>query len=447
MPETIKEETLVKAISKPAPAARRRFPGEIIYQLHQNAPDTLLRLARQGPAVGLKLGRTQALLVSQPDLIHQVLVRQAQDFGQPPGRQVMARLLGQGLLTSQGQLHKSQRQLLQPVFQAQKVGTFADPIVSCSRHVLGNWPEEGVISAAPEMTRLTLQIVGQCLFSTDLEDDVSEVRAALADAMALFRVARLPFALWLERLYPPLRRRLQGSRERLDAVIFRMIEEHQRCPHADLLGRMLQSPMSREQLRDESMTMFLAGHETTAHALTFALYLLSRHSESQAEIRREIERVSGGEGLRLEHLPQLVRTKEALLETLRLYPPAWIQVRQCQRDTTLGDYAVARGCLMLTSQYVMHRHPEFFPEPDRFWPERWQQRPRASLPKGSYFPFGMGPRVCIGEHFAWLEMLLGLGTVLQHYELLACPVANPGLRARVTLAPAQDLPIPVRRLH
>lgn len=438
----------MNAVLKPSfpPGPHRRYPGEIFLKLQQNPPQTLTRLAQQGPVVGLKVGSFRAILISRPELIHQVLVREAGNYSKGPGHKALKRLLGNGLLTSEGDLHKSQRQFLQPVFQAQKVASFVPEIVGCSEYLLKKWPENGVIGASSEMTRFTMQVVGECLFGTDLESDVGEVRAALGDAMGLFRVANLPFASWLEKLYPPLRQRLSATRQRLDAVVFRMIEAHRSCPHQDLLARMMGSPMSEELLRDESMTIFLAGHETTAHALTFALYLLARHPEVQSQLRQEIAQLCPDGRLQFEHLARMHKTRDALQETLRLYPPAWIMARQALRETSLGGFLVPQGCLILMSQFVMHRQADNFPEPERFRPERWRERPRAQLPKGSFFPFGMGPRICIGEHFAWLEMLLGLGTILQQYELVDCPVAEPRLRTRVTMSPAQELPVTVKRL-
>jgi cytochrome P450 len=429
-----------------APPLKRRYPGEFLFKISRDAPRTLTQLAAQGPIVGLRLGSFQLLFISQPELIHQVLVTQAADFTKGRGERALRRLLGQGLLTSDGPLHKAQRRLLQPVFQAQKVGAFSTEITHRTDYLLRQWPRQGVIDASPEMSRLTMQIVGECLFGTNLEQDVQEVRQALQQGMNLFRLASMPFTPWLEKLYPPLRSRLQQSRQRLDAVLVRMIDSHRSCPQADLLGRMIESDMSPELLRDESMTLFLAGHETTAHALTFALYLLSRHPQEQHRLRQELALVSGSGTLEMEHVPRLTGLKNSLLETMRLYPPAWAMGRQALRATTLGGYQVPPGCNVLMSQYVMHRRPDVFPDPDQFRPERWQEKPRHCLPKGSYFPFGAGPRVCIGEHFAWLEMMLGLGTILKHYRLLPCPVENPRLRTRVTLAPGQPLWIPVQRI-
>lgn len=430
------------------PGPKRRFPGEFLLKMRQDAPAALTELASQGPAIGLGLGSFKLIVLSQPQWIHEVMVTRAHEFGKGAGQKVLKRLLGDGLLTSEGELHRQQRQLMQPVFQAQRVGQFAPQMLGCTNYLLSHWPrEQGIISAGDEMTRLTLQIVGECLFGSDLHQEVGAVRQSLAEAMSLFRTANLPFAHWLELLVPSLKQRFEKSRQVLDEVILKMIAEHHRCPKDDLLSRMMASGMSPQLLRDEAMTLFLAGHETTAHALTFALYLLARNPQIQEQLRSEIDSVCGTRPLSLEDLPALTDTKAALMETLRLYPTAWIIGRRALQDVVIGDILVPKDCTVLISQYVMHRHPSYFAEPELFWPTRWHHTPRNQLPKGCYFPFGAGPRVCIGEHFAWLEMLLGLGTILQNYQLLDCPVDKPRLKSQVTLSSAQNLPITVRKIR
>lgn len=425
------------------PGPRRRYPGEHFFQFRRNPAEAMLGLSRQAPVVGLRLGTLRVVSLAQPALIHQVLVSRHEDFAKGQGQKALKKLLGEGLLTSEGDLHRCQRKIMQPVFQAQKVGTFGPAIGECTASVLDRWPDQGVISAGPEMTRLTLEIVGRCLFGSDLKEDVAEVRSALEEGMKLFRLANLPFAEWLEKLVPPLRWRLQNTRERLEVVVRRLIEEHRACPHHDLLDQLMTSGMSDSLLRDETMTLFLAGHETTAHALTFALYLLSRHPGERAWLQEELDALH--RPLQVEDLATLPRLRQVLLETLRLYPPAWILGRQALHDLELGGYQIPRGSLVLMSPFAMHRNPLYFEEPERFWPQRWERHPRCSLAKGVFFPFGMGPRVCLGEHFAWLEMMLGLGQVLQNFELGTCAVENPRLRPRVTLAPEEELLIPVRR--
>lgn len=433
------------------PGPKRRYPGEFLLKLIQNPLPFLTHISQQhGPIAGMKLGKIRLVAVNQPELIHHVLVTDSASYAKGRGLEVAKRLLGNGLLTSEGALHKQQRQLLQPVFQARKVEQFATDVITCSESVLDQWPQKGYISASPEMTRLTLKIVGKSLFGSDLEADVSQVRSAMDEAVEVFRVCSLPFYEVGEKLFPPLKRRPRQVRDHLDTVVNRMISEHRACPHQDLLGRMVEacdaSKINDELLRDEAMTLFLAGHETTAHALTFAVYLLSRHPQEQERIRQELHEVVGDAPLSSAHADKLPLLKACLLETLRLYPTAWMVGRRSLADTTIGDYLIPKDTTILVSPYVMHRHPDYFPEPERYWPERWETRPRTSLPKLCYFPFGAGPRVCIGEHFAWQEMILGLGSILQKFRLGPCEVANPKLRPGITLAPGEELRIPVEAL-
>jgi cytochrome P450 len=429
---------------------RAAYPGQFLLQLRKDPIKFITELtARSGPVVGFSLAKYRVVVLAEPELIHRVLVTDAASYVKGRGLEVAKRMLGDGLLTSEGELHRQQRQLLQPVFQARKVELFGPVVESWSRKVIQDWPENGSISASKEMTRLTLQIVGESLFGTNLENDVNEVRSAMDETLSNFRTATLPFYSLGEKLFPSLRRKFEHNRGRLDAVVMRMIAEHREHPKQDLLGRMVEAcreaKIDDQLLRDEAMTLFLAGHETTAHALTFALYLLSRHPAEQIRIQEELAQVVGSRAIQPDDLDQLPLLKDVLLETLRLFPPGWIIGRRSIRETTVGQYTLPAGCTVLMSPYVMHRQEAFFPNAERFWPDRWIERPRTSLPKYCYFPFGAGPRVCIGEHFAWMEMLVGLGTILQNYQLGFCQVDKPRLEPGITLAPAEELMIPVQR--
>lgn len=400
---------------KSIPEPRRRYPGEFFLKITRDPLPFFEQMSRSGPITGIRMGSFQMVILSQPELIQQVLVRDATNYTKGRGLEVTRRLLGLGLLTSEDPLHKQQRHLLQPIFQPRRLECFSGAFEEQTRRLLRRWPQQGTISASPEMTRLTLEIISQTLFGNEV--DVEEVRGAMEDAVQTFRLVALPFYEWAERFIPALRKRPQRVRQRLDRVLEGILQ-----------SSMLQEvEMAREQLRDEAMTLFLAGHETTAHALTFALYLLSRHPEEQRRCAVDADYL-----------------RAALLETLRLYPTAWMIGRRSIHACRLGEYEIPAGTTVLMSPYAMHRHPAYFSEPDAFRPQRWLDTPRSSLPKGIFFPFGAGPRVCIGEHFAWQEMLIGMRLILENYWLDPCPVDRPKLRPGITLAPGQELPIPVR---
>ncbi|MBS2036249.1 cytochrome P450 [bacterium] len=397
------------------PGPHRRYPGEFFLKLTRDPLTFFEQLAQRAPVNAIKMGPLQIVVLSQPELIQQVLVSDASNYVKGRGLEVSRRLLGQGLLTSENPLHKQQRQILQPIFKPRNLESFRPAFEQQTHRLLRRWPERGVISASTEMTRLTLEIIAQTLFGQEV--DVDEVRGAMDEAVKTFRLVALPFYEWAERLLPALRHRPQRVRQRLDRVL-----------EGILPGSLLQgTEMASEQLRDEAMTLFLAGHETTAHALTFALYLLSRHPEAQRRCAQDEAYLQA-----------------ALLETLRLYPTAWIIGRRSLTSCQLGEYQIPPNTTVLMSPFAMHRHPDYFLQPERFRPERWLETPRSRLPKGVYFPFGGGPRVCIGEHFAWLEMLIGMRLILQNYWLEPCDVSRPKLRPAITLAPGQELLIPVR---
>ena len=371
-----------------------------LYRLLRDPLPFLQEMARRGPLNALEIGRFRLVIVNHPELIQQVLVRDAACYTKGRGLQVARRLLGQGLLTSENPLHKDQRRLLQPLFQPRRVQRFESCFQDKTRNLLAHW--QGTISANAEMTRLTLAIISETLFGSEV--DAEEVRRTVDEASRSFRPMIFP-------LYERLANwsgRPQRIRRRLDAILQSILDNHR--------SLLQDAPMAREQLRDEAMTLFLAGHETSAHALTFALYLLSRHPKEQDNPDHEA----------------------ILLETLRLYPTAWVLGRRSIQETSMGP----AGTTVIMSPYVMHRHPDYFSRPEEFRPERWRDKTR---PKGVYFPFGAGPRVCIGEHFAWQEMLTALRLVTENFHLRPCSVEKPRLRPGITLAPGQPLMIPVER--
>jgi cytochrome P450 len=411
-----------------------------------------------GETVGIQAGSLRFALISDPDLVAQMLLHNEQIYQKGVGLQAARRVLGNGLLTSEGALHKLQRQLIQPVFQAQRVNAFSGPMADIVAGSLDSWPHHGQIDASQAMISLTLKVVGQCLFGSKVDDDIERVRQALGESSGLFRITNLPFFAKLERWFPPLRHRLEASKARLDAIVYRLIESQKAQPNTEpecLLRRMIRSEMSPQQLRDEAMTLFLAGHETTAHSLTFALYAISRQQELQTQLRTEVQQVLGtkfASEIPYSQWAELMQSGRFKLlsytidETLRLYPTAWIMGRQALEDHWLGNTWISKGCTILSSPFLIQRNPKYFVDPLRFWPERWSIYPRQNLPRFSYFPFGAGKRVCIGEHFAKLEMTIALASVLQKFRLDPCPVQNPKLHSRITLSAGQPLIIPIRRL-
>jgi cytochrome P450 len=365
------------------------------------------------------------------------------------GLQRAKRLLGEGLLTSEGEFHLRQRRLAQPAFHRQRIAGYAATMVEYTARACDQWRVGETRDVAREVMRLTLAIAGKTLFDADVEGEADEIGKALTTTFELFNSLTLPFAQLLERLPLPATRRFQKARERLDSTIYRIINERRASgeDRGDLLSMLIAardeegdgSGMTDEQLRDEAMTIFLAGHETTANALTWTWYLLSQHPEIEARFHAEVGGVLKGELPTAEDYPRLRYTEMVFAEAMRLYPPAWIIGRRALGDYQIDGYTIPARSILLLSQYVTHHDERFFPDPFRFDPERWTPEARESRPKFSYFPFGGGPRLCIGESFAWMEGALVLATIAQRFRMRLTPGHPVEMQPLVTLRPKHGM--------
>lgn len=297
--------------------------------------------------------------------------------------------------------------------------------------------------------QLTLGIVGKTLFDADVASDAGEVGEAMTVLMGLFNILTIPFFELIQKLPLPQLRRFDQAKAKLDAIIYRLVEDRRRSSEdrGDLLSMLLLSQdtegdggqMSNEQLRDELMTIFLAGHETTANALTWTLYLLSQNAETETRLHEEIETVLGGRLPTFEDVARLKYTEMVLAESMRLFPPAWAIGRMALEDSEIGGYVVPKRSLVLMSQYVMHHDARYFAEPLRFDAERWTPEAREARPQFSYFPFGGGPRRCIGEGFAWMEGILLLATLVQRWRMNLVPGHPVALNSVMTLRPKHGM--------
>ena len=426
------------------PGPMRKFPGDHIVSLSRNPLGFLQKVAaKYGEIAHFKIGSTHLYLLSNPDYIKDVLVVHHQNFLKGHGLQRAKRLLGEGLLTSEGEFHRRQRRLAQPAFQSQRVYSYAKVMTAHAAQMQARWKDGQTTDIADEMKRLTLLIAGETLFGANVESDVEEVNRALTASMNLFNVVRLPFMELLEKLPLPGVRRFEKAKQSLDATIYRIIRDRRASGEdkGDLLSMLLMaqdtegdgSGMSDQQLRDEAMTIFLAGHETTANALTWTWYLLSQNPEAEAKLHAELDTVLSGRTPTPADVPKLPYTEMVFTESMRLYPPAWTLGRRAVKDHKLGEYTIPANSVILMSQYVMHRDARFFPEPLKFIPERWLPEARATRPKFSYFPFGAGPRVCIGELFAMMEGLLLVAAVAQHWRMSLAQGQRVEPQALVTL--------------
>jgi len=395
-------------------------------------------------------GSQQYFLVNHPDHIKDILVTHHADFKKGRGLERAKRMLGNGLLTSEGPFHHRQRRLAQPAFHRDRIAGYADIMVNyADRLQRERWRKGQTLDIAKEMMHLTLAIVGKTLFGTETEAEAEQVREALSETMKGFTRAMLPFAEFLDRL--PLRRNRHYSRARnvLDSIIYRIIDERRRSgeDRGDLLSMLLRAQdeegdggqMTDLQLRDEAITIFLAGHETTANTLTWTWYLLSEHPDIEQRLHRELDSVLAGRLPTAEDFPRLQYTEMVITEAVRLYPPAWILGRRALKDYKLGPYIVPAGAIVIMSPYVMHHDPRYFPDPFRFDPDRWMAEARAPRPQFSYFPFGGGPRRCIGEGFALMESIMVLATLAQKWSLRRAVDQPVALQPLVTLRPKHGM--------
>jgi len=419
----------------------------VLPEFRKDPAGFLEKMARRyGDVVYIPLGRQHIYCVSHPEAVRDVLVTHQNKFKKSRMLERARVLLGDGLLTSEGGHHRRQRRLVQPAFHRDRLAGYGAVMVDRAALVRDQWQSGQSFDVLQEMMRLTLAIVAQTLFSTEVDSEADEIGTALTEVFSLFEIILMPFSEILEKLPLPAVRRFKRARKRLDETIYRLIAERRASgvDAGDLLSMLLMARieedeegsggMSDEHVRDEALTLFLAGHETTADALTWAWYLLSQNPEAEAAFHAELARVLAGRLPSFDDLPQLRYTEAVFAEALRLYPPAWGIGRRALEDYQVGDFAIPARSVVLLSPYVVHRDPRWFPEPLAFRPERWLAEDSAR-PKFAYFPFGGGARVCIGERFAWMEGTLLLAVIGQRWRLRLEAGHRVETHARITLRP------------
>ncbi|MGE5245164.1 MAG: cytochrome P450 [Betaproteobacteria bacterium] len=413
-------------------------------------------LARtHGDLVHFRMTGEHVFLVSRPDIIRDVLVTSSRNFTKSRGLERAKNLLGEGLLTSEGASHLRSRRLLQPAFHRERIAAYATVMAEYAEREASRWTAGAPFDAAQAMSRLTLAIVGRTLFDADVEASADEVGDALTRVLNTFWVTLLPFSGLIERLPVPTFRRGRAARARLDAIIYRLIA-HRRASgrdHGDLLSMLLQAQdeesggggFTDRQVRDEAMTLLLAGHETTANALTWTWYLLGQAPEVERKLHEEIDSVLGGRLPQAADVARLPFVERVVTEAMRLYPPAWMIGRRAIAEQPLDGYVAPPRSIVFMSQWVVHRDRRWFEEPERFAPDRWTPAFRTSLPKFAYFPFGGGPRQCIGEPFAWMELVLLVSTIARRWRLRPVPGHPVVPQPLVTLRAKHGLQVTAER--
>lgn len=449
----------------PAPATPKRPDGPAGHWLwgnlieRQRDPLGMLArgFARYGDIVRYRIGPFQAIQLAHPDAIKHVLVDHPTRYTKGRGFKRAEVLLGQGLLTAEGEHWRRQRRLAQPAFHRERLAALADAMARDTLDLLRRWdalPDGATVDVSAEMMQLTLSIVAHTLFSADVTGEAAALGQVITTVLhetneRLTRLNPLRFML-------PTRANRDFSRALgvLNRTVLGIIEARRKEPHPpnDLLQMLLEArdedtreAMDDRQLRDEVMTLFLAGHETTANTLAWTWHLLDKNPEAFEKLRAKADAVLGGRLPTAQDLPKLDYAKRVIEESMRLYPPAWIMGREASEDDEVLGYAIKKGDIVFASQWLTHRHPAFWEQPERFDPDRFTPERSAGRPKLAYFPFGAGQRMCLGNNFALMEAQLVLVLIAQHYRLVSATGQPPTAQPLITLRPG-EVPMRLRRL-
>jgi cytochrome P450 len=403
---------------------------------------------RYGPIVRTRLP-LHLYFVADQGCIEEILVKKAESFHKDRTSRLMSRVIGNGLLVNEGEPWRRQRRLLQPAFHQRQLESYAVRMSAAITRAADGWRAGEVRDVHADMMGVTLTIVAGALFGADLSSDAGEMGRTISDLMEQFSrmlglAARFQPPAWVP---TPANRRLRASTRKVDAVVHRVIEARRRsgAQAGDLLSLLIQARdeegggMTDAQVRDEAMTLFLAGHETTALALSYALYLLAGDPERQGRLAEELARVLAGRTPALADLEGLRFTEAVVLESMRLYPPAWAMAREAMTDVEIGGWRYPKGAEFVISPWVVHRDARTFQEPEAFRPERWADDLARRLPRFAYFPFGGGPRVCIGNRFAMMEAKLVLAGAVQRFRFERVPETSLSLMPSATLRPRHGI--------
>ncbi len=440
--------------SAPLPASPpSRYPGEFLALLARDHLALFRRMASCGDVIQVRLGTQRLVLLNHPEDIQRMLATEQRNFvkGRALGRVKI--LLGEGLLTSEGPRHLRQRRLMQPAFHRERVAAYGAVMSEYAQQSTDAWGDGTLLDVHDEMMRLTRGIAGKTLFDLDVGHDPGGVQDAIALSLRLYRYAVLPMGGLVEYLPLPLVRRVHRARARLNAWLAETIRARRAegGERADLLSMLLaardddSSAMSDGEVRDELVTLLLAGHETTAVGLSWTWYLLSAHPLVQAKLHAELDAVLEGRPPTAADTARLTYTRMVLAEAMRLYPPAWILERRAVRDFTARGFRIPAGSLVFASPFLVHHDGRWYEHPERFDPERWLSGRDATRPKFAYFSFGAGTRVCIGEQFAWMEAMLILATIAQRWRLEHDPTHAVAMEPLVTLRPKFGMRMRVAR--
>lgn len=415
-----------------------------MFEYNRDPLGFLTRCAREyGDVSQIRLPGMAIYMLNHPEHIEYVLRGNHRNFVKDHFSHQLSALVGQGLITSEGEVWRRQRTMSAPVFQMHQIQKYSEVMVDYTERMLAGWRDGETRDIHHEMMHLTLDIVARTLFATDVAQVAADIGRCLEAAMDYYSnwITLLPPSLqWLP---TPTVLRFRKAVKEMDRIIYGIIAQHRaQPPSADnLLSRLLAARdeqgqgMSDQQLRDELTTLILAGHETTALSLSYSFYLLTQHPDIEQKLAAEVTRVLAGRPPTAADLPNMPYTDWVVKEVMRLYPPAWSVGREPLADCEIGGFLIPKGAQISISQYVVHRDPRWFQDPDAFRPERWDNDFIKHLPRCTYFPFGDGPRTCIGNNFALLEAALILSATVQRYHLTSAPAQTLKVSPSITLRP------------
>ncbi|MGC2483908.1 MAG: cytochrome P450 [Nitrososphaeraceae archaeon] len=460
----------MSVVTKFPPGPTYKMPGKLLRQFIHDPINTLSTIAREyGDISYFKLGPEHVYLINNPDYIEKVLIYDHRNFKKGKRLQTAKTILGEGLVTSEGDFHNRQRRLIQPIFHPKQIMTYSNIMTDYAVRMRNRWNDGATVDISEEMMRLTLGIICKSVLNYDVESEAQEVGKALTTVRKYSKRLQSPIGHVLDKIpILPAPRRAREARKELDSLVYGLISDRRQQEepdndkrYDDLLSRLMQAQesniadhvghndvpstsnekMSDKQVRDEVMTIFIAGHETTSNALTWTFYLLSQYPDVERKLHDELELVLGNNssnnaGNRIptaDDIPKLQYTERVLRESMRLYPPVWTMGRYVENDYSVGEYTIPAGSSILMSQYVMHHDPRYYKKPEEFNPNRWTDDFNAHLPRFSYFPFGGGIRGCIGESFAWMEGILIIATIAQEWSMRLAPSQRIKLDPAITL--------------
>ena len=442
--------------SKLPPGPGPKFPLGHLFSFRRDSIGFLRKIAQEfGDIVHFKMGPIRIVLLNHPDFIKEVLTTHHRNFVKGRPLEMAKELLGEGLLTSEGDFHKRHSRIIQPAFHRNMIDSYAPDITKVVSRLMDDWADGKKVDMKDEMTTMSMLIAGKSLFNVELEKDSADIIQSLETATSLFGRIPLPFSEGLLKLPIPSTLRFKRAKAQLDKIIYGIIAERRlsKEDNGDLLSLLLRSQeeygggaaMSDEHVRDEALTLFLTAFDTTSTALTWTWYLLSQNPEVEAELHRELDLILNGRLPTADDIPQLKYTRMVFGESLRIYPPSYLIPRQAINEFSIDKYIVPAGTIVLMSPYLIHHDSRFHPDPEKFNPRAWDNHLNNQNSKYEYFPFSRGPRSCIGEPFAWMQGILVLASIAQFWRVKHLPEHPVELLQLINLRPRYGMMMTLER--